>query len=314
MGERQVVLFVGDAFRYERALRERDAALRAEDPACERHLHFADEVDVPSLEMELRSSSLFALGRHFVIRDADRARSPKPLGELLKQTLPSGTYVSLTASSELKASNPIAKAAKTIDGFVSLPSPRGRGIQKAAREILDAEGVSGVDPTTLQELVLRSGGDLLTLGQEAKKLRAFSHNTGVDKGTVRSLAFPSAEQTVYPLYDRIGEGDLRGALRELDALRDPPGRVLGGVVRHVTRLAMIRLLLDRKTPWAKMTSLIGTPEWLLRRLVAQAKGRSMNDLAGALRLGIRLDQQIKRGEISPADALMTMVLAATTPA
>jgi len=300
-------LFSGDPYRCDRALRERETALREIDPGIERHLLFADEVDVASLTMELQSASLFSLGRHFVIRQVGRVKKTKAFAALLEIGLPEGTYLTLLGT-DLKATNPIVKAAKAADAFATLPAPRGRAIQGAAAAILD-ERTLRLPAAALRTLVMRSGGSLTAIEQEADKLRLLG--APIDDGIARRLVFSNSEQSVYPLYDRVGEGDLRGALCELETLRDNPGRVLGGAIRHLTRLVMVRLLLDRRTPRADLGSWVGQPEWLLKRLMGQAKGRSLQELAHLLRTAVRLDREIKQGRVPAADALLTLVLSAT---
>ena len=307
MTEQPTQLLTGDAYRCDRALCERETALRKTDPAIERHLYFADEVDAASLQMDLQSASLFSLGRHFIVRQVDRVRRPKPLASIFEVPLPEGTYLTLLAEN-LKATSPVVKAAKAADAFVSLPSPRGRAIQGAAKAILEEHGLR-LPATALRTLVLRTGGSLLAIAREAEKLEGLG--TDVDEAATRSLVFSNAEQTVYPLYDRLGEGDLRGALSELETLRDNPGRVLGGAIRHLTRLAMVRLLLDKRTPRGDIASWVGQPEWLLKRLAAQARNRSLQELAHLLRAAVRLDREIKQGRVPAADALLSLVLSAT---
>lgn len=309
MTQQPIQLFSGDPYRCDQALVAREAALIAEDPAIERHLLFGDEVDPASLAMELQSASLFSLGRHFVIRHVDGVKRPKPFAALLEETLPEGTFVTLLAS-DLQATNPIAKASKSTGILVPLPSPRGRATHTAARAVLDARGIRLPEPA-LRLLVLQSGGSLLAIAGEADKLKALDGGAILDEDVARRLVFANAEQTVYALYDRLGEGDLRGALSELETLRDNPGRVLGGAIRHLSRLVMIRLLLDRRTARADMASWIGQPDWLLKRTIQQAKRRSLNELAHLLRTALRLDREIKRGLVAAADALLTLVLAST---
>ncbi|MFC2099871.1 DNA polymerase III subunit delta [Candidatus Bipolaricaulota bacterium] len=309
MTQQSIQLFSGDPYRCDQALKEREAALIAADRGIERHRHFGDEVDPASLAMELQSASLFSLGRHFVIRRVDRVRRPKPFSALLEETLPEGTFVTLLAE-DLKATSPIAQAAKAANALVSLPAPRGGAIHGAARAVLEERGIR-LPESALRLLVLRSGGSLLAIAGEADKLRSLGEDGALGEDAVRRLVFANAEQTVYPLYDRVGEGDLRGALCELETLRDNPGRVLGGAIRHLSRLVMVRLLLDRRTPRSDIGSWVGQPEWLLNRLTQQAKKRSLKELAHLLRTAVRLDREIKRGLVPAADALLTLVLAAT---
>ena len=307
MTQQPTQLLTGDVYRCDRALFERETALHEVDPGIERHLYFADEVDFASLQMDLQSASLFSLGRHFVLRQVDRVRRPKSLASLFEVALPEGTYLTLLAE-DLKVTSPIVKAAKAADAFVSLPSPRGRAIQGAAKAILEEHGLH-LPTSALSTLVLRTGGSLLAIAQEAEKLKGFG--TDIDETAVRRLVFSNAEQTVYPLYDCLGEGDLKRALGELETLRDNPGRVLGGAIRHLTRLAMVRLLLDKRTPRTDIGSWVGQPEWLLKRLTAQARSRSLQELAHLLRAAVRLDREIKQGRVPAADALLSLVLSAS---
>jgi len=313
MTEPVVRLFVGDPYRCERALADRDAALCADNRVLERHVRFADDVDAGSLELDLTSLSLFALGRHFVVRRVEKARSPKAFARLVDIPFAGGTYLTLIAD-DLRATNPIAKAAKATDALVSLPAPRGAAVRTSAREILAERGVVLAEPA-LRQFLHRCGDDLLTIAQEADKLRCLgAAGPMIDEATVERAVFPSAERTAYPFYDRLGERDLAAALSELRDLREEPGRILSGILRHLTRLAMIRVLLERRIAPSEMAAPVGVQDWLLRRLTGQAKRRSQRELAAALRLGVDLDRQIKTGLVDPADALLSLVLAAAGPA
>ena len=309
-----LILCTGDPYRCQRALREREAELTALDPGCERHPLFADEVDPSGLELELRSASLFASGRHFVIRQMEKVSAPvaKRWSALIERGVSDGTFVTLIAA-DLKATSPIVKACKKRGKFVALPAPRGRAVASSARAVLSESGVR-IRPPALERLIHRSGGDLLSIAQEARKLRSYDPSDEIEEQTVIDLAFPAAEQTVYPFFDHIGAKDLQGALRTLDELREDPGRVLGGAIRHLTRLTMVRLLLDRRIAGSKMASLIGAPDWLLRRLIGQAKCHRIEELTAALDLGVRLDVRIKSGAMASSDALLELVLAVTRPA
>ncbi len=310
MSEPILRVFAGDPYRCERALAEREAALRADDPNLERHLHFADEVQVGTLELDLTSLSLFALGRHFVVRRVEKIRAPKSFVPILEATYAEGTYLTLVAG-DLRATNPIAKAAKARDALVSLPAPRGNAIRSSAKQILAEQSVDLPGPA-FQEFLHRCGNDLMTIAREAEKLSGLGVGGALDERAIERLVFPSAERTVYPFYDRLGEGNLNASLEELRGLREDPGRILGGILRHLTRLTMIRLMLDRKTQRSEMAASAGVQDWLLRRLIGQAQRRSMVELSCALQRGVDLDRQIKSGLVRPADALLELVFAATS--
>lgn len=310
MTEGQVTLLVGNAYRCERALAERDGVLRAADPGIERRVLFGDELDPASFGIDLRSSSLFALGRHFVVRQIERAKAPQAVVAALEGDIPDGTYATLLAR-ELKATSPLLKALKKRDAVTSFPEPKGRSIPAAAREVLRAAGVEA-SADAVRRLVYRNGGDLLAIAQEAAKFRSFAPDEELTTEAVDSMVFPSAERTVYPFFDRLGEKRLPEALGALAELRDDPGRMLGGAIRHLARLAAVRGVLDQKGPRRSVSDALGLPDWMCRNLIAQAKARTIGDLSRALRTGLGLDVQVKSGEIAPDDALLILAIEATT--
>ena len=315
MSEPQFRMITGDPYLCDRALATREAALQVMDPGMERHGLFADEIDTASLDIELRSCSLFALGRHFIVRKIEKSRKAKALAAVLDKPLPEGTYLTLLAG-PLMATNVVLKMAKVKaksgaigeNAVIALPTPKGTALQQTAREILAASGLT-LPNTVARTLLTECGDDLMSLHNELGKLRSLAGSDPVPETASLELCFNHTEATVYPFYDRLGEGKLAAALSELDGLREDSGRIVGGIIRHFTRLVMVRLLLDQRRPQSEIASMMGMQDWLCRRLIGQAKRRSFEPLARALQLGVKLDQRIKQGHIAPDDALMQLILA-----
>ena len=222
MSESRFRMMTGDAYLCDRALATREAALQAMDPGMERHGLFADELDISSLDIELRSCSLFALGRHFVIRKIEKNRKAKALADVLDKPLPEGTYLTLLAG-PLKATNAVLKMAKAKaksedsnkDTPTLLPTPKGAALQQAARGVLEASGLA-LPNTVARTLLTECGDDLMALHSELGKLRSLAGNDPVSETAVRELCFNHTEATVYPFYDQLGAGNLAKALSELD--------------------------------------------------------------------------------------------------
>lgn len=311
MSEPQIALLVGDAYRCQCALVEREAALQEADPAIERHVAFGDEIDPSGFGIELQSASLFALGRHFVVRQVDRCKAGKALAASIDGEIPQETCVTLLASS-LRATNPVLKMCKKRDAVVSLPTPKGRGVQTAAQQILASRGIEA-NQAAINRLVFRNGGDLLGMAQEADKLRTRGEDGPLTEALVDRYVFPGAEHTAYPFYDRLGERKLADALAALADVREDAGRLLGGAIRHLARLTMVRIVLDQKGPRRRLSDALGLPDWLCKRLAEQAKRHALADLTHALAAGVALDVAVKRGETAPQDALLKLVVAATAP-
>ena len=311
MSESPWKLITGDPYLCEQALSAREAALRAADPQIERSVLFADEVNVSSLDMELRSCSLFALGRHFIVRRMEKGRSPKAWGSMLETPWPEETYLTLLAA-PLKGTHAVLKTAKAAGVASVLPTPKGTALQRVAREIVQESGLK-LPGSVSRRLLAECGDDLLSLHQELLKLRSLASGGAIDEEGAREICFNHTEVTAYPFYDRLGEGKLAAALSEWRELREDSGRIVGGIIRHFTRLVMIRLLLDQKRSQSDIASNVGVQEWLCRRLIEQVRRRSLRSLSCTLRLGVKLDQRIKQGRVAPDDALMQLILSATSP-
>ena len=314
MSEPQFRMMTGDAYLCDRSLATREQALLAIDSGLERHGLFADELDIPALDIELRSCSLFALGRHFVIRKIEKNRKAKALAAVLDKSLPEGTYVTLLAG-PLQATNVVLKMAKSKgkDSVIALPTPKGAALQKTARGILEESGLT-LPNGVVRTLLAECGDDLLSLRNELGKLRSLAGNDPIPEAAARELCFNHTEAKVYPFYDRLGEGKLPSALGELNGLREDSGRIVGGIIRHFTKLVMVRLLIDQRLPQSEIPSMVGLQGWQCRGLIGQAKRRAFKDLVNALRTGVRLDQRIKQGRVAPDDALMHLILVATETA
>ena len=311
MSEPQRALLYGDPYRVEEALASRHAAILTEFLDTEKIPLFGDELDLPSLRMTLLSRSLFVQGRHFINRHAEKTPAPKQFAVLVTQELPEATFLTLLAD-ELKPSNPVYKAMKECGSLQALPRMKGKVLERAVTVIL-AECNVKLGPAALKCLINQSGGELLTIFQEARKLHAFSPEGKPDEDVLAQLFFAAGEPSIYPLLDRVGERNLPATLALLSSLHEDPGRIFSILLRHLTRILMVRILVDTGATTVKVGTLLGSPGWLIRRLLNQAKHSSQKELSAAVDLGVTLDLAIKSGEIRSIDALLKLIFAATRP-
>ena len=312
MKEPSIVLLFGDPYRCELALAKRDAAILSEHPERERHVRFADELNLPELRAEFRSSSLFSDSRHFVIRNTEEARKPKELGNLLVGETHAKTFITFIAK-ELKSSSKLIGIVKSRGNVRSLPQLKGGNLDRAAREILSNSGLS-IGDKALGTVLTRCGKDLLGVWQEAKKLRSFGAEGVIDERLIEKLTFTAGEESTYSLLDRVGLHDIGGSLTSLAAIDENSGRVFSSLLRHLSTLLTLRVLLANHVPPPRMRKIVARPDWLIKKLLRQAKSHGVEQLVSLLDLAIDLDIEMKSGHIRPRDALLKLVLASTAPA
>ena len=301
------VLYHGDAYRCQRALEDRHAKLATLDPQIERQPRFADETDWGDLDIELRSTSLFARTRHIVIRGVHALSSPKPLLQALSNDLAQSTFVTAVSSS-VRASSPLVKGFSAFGKVIALSPPRTREVGGAVREMLAEHGCP-TSPELVREMIERNGADLMVHAQEVRKLSSYLRGTVEPSPPIpRSLLYAAGERTIWAMLDHIGGRDLSAALEEWSHLHEDAGRLLSASIRHLTRLTMIRVLLDERVSRPRIMAATATSEWLFRRLEPQASAWNARDIRRVLKHAISLDLSIKEGQRRAEDALLELLL------
>lgn len=309
MSEPKVVLFYGDPYQCEQALTAREAALGVDGPT-ERITRFGDELDTKALGIEISSGSLFSSRRHFLLRHAEAVNPLRALYPIIEHPFPAGTYLTLI-SATAKGIETLRKRVQKLGKVQGFSSPRGQSLRRAVKSILDQYGVR-VPSETVAALAAHTGGDLMMVNAEAKKLATYARSHELTTKALSALAYSGGEESVYPFIDRIGERNRRGALSVLAGLHVDPSRIFSVLLYHLTRLLTAHMLSDVGLASNEVATLIGIPEWLARRIVPQAQNYTQQELAAALALGIKLDQESKHGDVRPEDALLQLTLAVTS--
>ena len=310
MSEQQMILIFGDAYRCEEALSARREVILATDSNVEQHSLFGDEIDPSSLVVELSSASLFASTRHFVVRRTAKIKQ-KAFSRIIAEPLPPQTYLTFIAV-DLKGTSPLVKLARKHGDVLALPSLKSGEMTREATRVIAMQELH-LTAAARAALIDRCSGDLLALREEAKKLKTFAPERTLDADEVLRLTFTAGEGSIYPLLDSIMDANLHEAARRLARSHEDPMRMFSALTRQITRVLMIRTLMDGKMNGAKISSILGIPAWIVRRSIGQANRHSAQKLAAALDLAIDLDLMVKNGGIRPDDALLKLILFVTTP-
>ncbi len=310
MAESQLVFFYGDEYRCEVALASRIETIRTLDTGVEQHSRFADEIDPSSFSIELSSASLFAYSRHFVIRRAEKLKQ-KGFSTISKLSLPAQTYVSFVGTN-LKSNSSILMLAKKAGNVVALPALKGKQAIKEAERIIDSYNVR-LSSKAKQILVDHYSSNLLALSQEANKLQTYAWEQPLDEDDVCTLMFTAGEESIFPLLDAIMGGNMHEAMAHLAGLHNDPASTFSALTRQLTRVLMIRTLLDSNLSAAQIASSLRMPDWMVRRFIGQANRYTAQTLAAALDLAIDLDIRAKTGGIRFHDALLKLMLFIADP-
>lgn len=238
-------------------------------------------------------------------------REKQPLEGLVAylERLPPTTDLVLVEDEIVAATHPVHRLAAAPDrGQVkSFPELRERELGGWIQRRAQAKGI-GIEPCAAQELAAFVGNNLCLLDQELTKLASYVGHQGIIRlEDVRRLVSYVREQNIFEFVDALGSKEAARAIRSLHQLLaegKEPLYILAMVTRQFRLLAQTKDLVARRIPHAELFSVLGIrPEFLRKKLLAQARNFSLPQLQALYRDLQRMDAAIKAGEIDSDLAL-----------
>jgi DNA polymerase III subunit delta len=262
-----------------------------------------EELDATSASPEdvaaAMSTLTFAVGRRYVVVEGVegwKAGALEPL-EVAMGDMPPDTVLVLLARGKVpkRLSDAVGKAGGAVHEY-GAPKPwelPGWVVERAREVDLRLE------PDAAKALIAAVGTGQQRLLREIEKLAIGAHPRGeLSAEEVEELAAGDIAPEVYELADAIASGDAPGAVRLAEALRsrdDPPGRLLYTIVRRLREVHKAVELLDSGLPDQKVAAELGTPPWLAKRIVAQAKKADREALERGLCVFADLELDLRGG-------------------
>lgn len=176
------------------------------------------------------------------------------------------------------------------------------------KQTASEQGVE-LDDAARNLLVQYVGCDPRALISELMKAAAYAgFGRRVDRGTVMACVEPSPAYKVFAVMDKLWAGEREAGMRELVALANSPSENPMGLATLFERnvrlvFAAKQLLLDGLSEQQAVRAL-GGADFVAKRAVRNAKGRSIEQLREALMAFAAIELQQKTGQMQAADALI----------
>jgi DNA polymerase-3 subunit delta len=287
-----------------------------------------EDVQADTLSVEAFSEAVSILpfldaGRVLVLRDwgvlsgkRDRGGAAERAAETIGN-LPDTTHLVLVLHGTPPAANPIFKSLlalqktrqATIERF---DAPRKADRAGWVRRLAEQRGLT-IIPGAVRLLLERTPPDLRLLDQEIAKLSLFVFpGTRIDEAAVQALTSQSREEEIYALSDAFGSarpGEAAAVLRSLlDSGREPT-YVLYTLVQHWRRLLHARAARDEHVELSELQARLGDHPFVVEKAYRQAADYSLGELERGFHELLRIEEQIKLGELDGRLALEGFVLA-----
>ena len=158
-----------------------------------------------------------------------------------------------------------------------------------------------VTGATLELFLEKTGTDMNVIRLELEKLLCYTMDKAViESADVEAVCITRVTSHIFDMVDAIGVRDQRKALHlynELQALREPPIRILFLIGRHMNILLQIKDLKKRGFDNKAMASKVGVPPFTVGKYVKQAGMYKTSQLKYALERCIQADEAIKNGTL-----------------
>ena len=230
--------------------------------------------------------------------------------------IPETTELVLVAHALLAPGNAVHKAIAAMERekrarIMRLEPPRRADRAGWVRRLAEEQGLS-ITPGAVRLLLERSQPDLRLLDQEIAKLALYVlPATRIDEDAVRALVSDSREEEIYALTDALGSGrpgEVAAVLQSLfDSGREPTW-MLYTLVSHWRRLLQARAVRDRGGSVADLQARLGEHPFVVEKAYRQAAEYTAETLDKGFHDLLRLEEQIKLGELDSRLAVEGFVL------
>ena len=230
--------------------------------------------------------------------------------------LPDSTQLVLIAHTPVAPGNPIYRAVAAAERdrrarIQRFDEPRPSERAGWVRRLAEERGLT-IAPAAVRLLLDRVQPDLGLLDQEVAKLALYvSPATRINEEAVLALGSGSREDEIFALTDALGfgpPGQVAVVLQSLLEAGREPTYLLYALVQHWRRLFMARVARDRGESVASLQSRMSDHPFVVEKAYRQAEAYSAEELERGLRDLLRIEEQIKLGELDARLALEGFVL------
>ncbi|NCB52187.1 MAG: DNA polymerase III subunit delta [Clostridia bacterium] len=164
-----------------------------------------------------------------------------------------------------------------------------------------------IEPEAASELICMSGELMSGLIPEIEKIASSVSVERVTLTDVRNIAYRIPEARVFEMTDRLAEKDYDGAARllsELTSSGEEPIMTVAIIGRQMRRLYAARLAIDEKLGEAYVREVCKIEyDFIIKKLMASARGFTLLQLAGAVRLCAETDYAMKSSMTDDSELL-----------
>ena len=238
-------------------------------------------------------------------------------GEALAEYLsePCETTVWILVETELDKRNKVYKAASEKGLIVEFAAQDESTLKRWAYSIIKKEGKQ-ITERTLELFLEKTGTDMNKIRLELEKLLCYTMDKPViEAEDVETICTTLVTSHIFDMVEAIGMRNQQKALalyNELQALREPPTRILYLIGRQMNLLLQIKDLKQRGADNNVIAGKVGVPSFAVPKYFKQASLYKTEQLKSALERAVKADEDIKRGVIQDKMSVELLIFELTS--
>lgn len=231
------------------------------------------------------------------------------LAEYLGQVA-STTYF-IFVEEEVDKRSKMYKAAKKDGRLVEFATQSEELLTRWILSRLKKEG-KNITGSVMQLFLSKTGTDMGNIDRELEKLICYTMDKSViEAEDVEAIATEQTTNKIFDMVNAIAEHNQRRALDlyyDLLTLKEPPMRIMYLITRQFQILLNIRDMAAKGLDNQTMAQKAGIPPFAVKKNVSQAKGFTLEQLKGALREGVDLEEAVKTGRMDDQMAVELFIM------
>lgn len=272
------------------------------------------DYSIPALIDFAETMPFFAERRVIILENTGILKSG---GEALAEYLenPCDTTVWILVESEIDKRSKLYKAANEKGVCVEFAAQDENTLKRWAFGFIKKEGKQ-ITERTLELFLEKTGTDMNRIRLELEKLLCYTLEKDViEAKDVEEVCTTLVTSHIFDMVDAIGMRNQRKALQlynELQALREPPTRILYLIGRQMNILLQIKDLKKRGADNNTIAKKVGVPSFAVPKYFKQASLYKTGQLKDALERAVKADEDIKRGVIQDKMSVELLIFELTS--
>lgn len=257
--------------------------------------------DLAEFDSNLQSLPFLSEKKLVIVKDfisQNKDDEIKKMAKIIAKT-PDFTVLIFHESKSINKSNAVHKKIADIGEVETFERLSPHTLSKKLQQEAQKKELK-ISAPLLNYLVTHCGSDLYTLINELEKLKTYAQESAITQQTIDELVPASLQTSIFKLTDKIGEKNVREALKTLKIIEENDedlAQTFFMIVRHFRILIQVKDLIEKKETGLSIAKKIKQPPFVVQKHSGQSRNFTIPTLEKIYQNLLKIDHNFKTGVI-----------------